>query len=88
MLNCSASVTDRTQGCGLVRVIEIIIKLYDHLGPDHASVIENREVSLIRRSSKYTFLCLVVDQCPYNGGVLDSEGRNREVPLYIGVRGD
>ena len=58
---------------------------YDRLELDQASVIHNREVSLIRRSSKYMFLWLTgtVDGRPYNGGVLNSEVRNRKVPLYI-----
>ena len=48
------------------------------------SVIWNREVSLIRRSGKYTFYGQpfgTVDGRLYNGGVLNSEGRNKEVPL-------
>ena len=58
---------------------------YDRVGLDHASVIRNGEVFLIRRSSKYTSLWVTigtVDRRPYNRGVLNSEGRNREVPLY------
>ena len=32
----------------------------DHLGPDHASVIQNREVSLIRRSVIERFHCNII----------------------------
>ena len=31
----------------------------DHLGQDHVSIIRNREMSLVRRSDKYTFLWII-----------------------------
>ena len=55
---------------------------HDRLGRDPVSVIQNREVSLIRRSGKYGRPFGTVDGHPYNRDVLNSEGRNREVPLY------
>ena len=62
-----------------------LIMQYDRLGWDHVSIIWNREVSLIRRSSKYTrFYCRpfwTVDG-HLSRGVLNSEGHIREVPLY------
>ena len=59
---------------------------YDHLGPrwDCASIIQNREVSLIQKSGKYKYLGIPFGNIyghPYNRGVIISGGRNREVPL-------
>ena len=31
----------------------------DHLGQDHVSIIQNREMSLVQRSDKYTFLWII-----------------------------
>ena len=47
-------------GVVLTVLWSLLTMQYDRLGPDQASVIQNREVSLIRRSSKYTFQWLTV----------------------------
>lgn len=90
MLNCSTITSDRTWGRCIVCIIEVITyAIYDHLGLDHTSAIWNKEVSLIQRLSKYTFLWLTVRPSIsvhiVEAGVLSSEGCNREVPLYYGV---
>ena len=59
---------------------------YDCLGPDQVSVIRNREVSLIQRSCKYMFQYGTVNGRPYNGGVLNLEGRNRGSTVLDAVR--
>ena len=47
-------------GVALAVLWSLLTMQYDHLGWDHAIVIRNREMSLIRRSGKYTFLWAIV----------------------------
>ena len=59
-----------------------------YLWPDHSSVIRNREVSLIRRSSKHMFLWPIIYVGPlmHALGICIREGslgRNREVPSQL-----
>ena len=55
----------------------LLIMQRDRLGQDHASIIRNREVSLVQRSDKYMFLWRpfgTVDGRLYNGGILIFRG--------------
>ena len=47
-------------GVALIILLSSITIQCDRLGQDYASVIRYREVSLVRRSGKYTFLWLTV----------------------------
>ena len=79
MWNCSArasDASDQTQRRGLDSIIDVTV--WDRIR-------RPREVSLIQRLHKHNFYGWpfgTIDECPHNGGVLNLEVSNREVPLY------